>query len=96
VVAADDVVIATALVPGRRAPILLTAEMVNGMAPGSVVVDLAADKGGNCELTKPGETIVVNGVTIIGPTNVPSAIPTHGPRLTRAGRRGPADLAPVR
>jgi NAD(P) transhydrogenase subunit alpha len=73
-VAKSDAVITTALVPGRRAPILLTAEMVRGMRPGSVVVDLAAEQGGNCELCKPGQIVVENGVTIIGTTNLQSKV----------------------
>ena len=67
VVAASDVVITTALIPGKRAPILLTTEMVEAMAPGSVVVDLAAERGGNCELTKPDQVVVHRGVTVLGP-----------------------------
>ncbi len=70
-----DVVITTAAVPGRRAPILVTEEAVRGMAPGSVIVDLAAETGGNCALTKAGETIDVGGVSIIGATNLPSTMP---------------------
>src|ERR1700723_528972 len=66
VVAESDVVITTAVVPGKAAPILVTKEMVAGMAPGSVIVDLAAERGGNCELTHAGETTVEHGVTIIG------------------------------
>ena len=73
-VKAQDVVISTALIPGRPAPILITAEMVEAMKPGSVIVDLAAEAGGNCALTKPGETIVVHGVTIVGPVNLPARI----------------------
>jgi NAD(P) transhydrogenase subunit alpha len=69
-VAKSDAVITTALVPGRRAPILVTAEMVKGMRPGSVIVDLAAEQGGNCELCKPGQVVVEHGVTIIGTTNL--------------------------
>ncbi|MCC6395165.1 MAG: NAD(P) transhydrogenase subunit alpha [Bryobacterales bacterium] len=76
-----DVVITTAAVPGKKAPILLTKEMVRGMAPGSVVVDIAAERGGNCELTKPGETIVDHGVTIIGPVNIPSSVPYHASQM---------------
>lgn len=74
-VAKSDVVITTAAVPGRKAPILLTEEMVSGMAPGSVIVDLAAERGGNCEATVPGETVEKNGIRIHGPVNVPSEIP---------------------
>jgi len=65
VVAGSDVVITTALIPGKKAPILVTEEMVNGMAPGSVVVDLAAERGGNCELTRPDEVVVHRGITIL-------------------------------
>src|SRR6185503_5236203 len=68
VVAASDVVITTALIPGKPAPILLTTEMVEAMPPGSVIVDLAAERGGNCELTKPDEIVVHKGVTILGPS----------------------------
>jgi H+-translocating NAD(P) transhydrogenase subunit alpha len=80
-VAQQDVVITTAAVPGKKAPILVTAEMVAGMAPGSVIVDLAAERGGNCELTKPGETIVEHGVTILGPLNLPSEVPQHASQM---------------
>jgi NAD(P) transhydrogenase subunit alpha len=76
-VAASDVVITTAAVPGRKAPILVTTEMVERMAEGSVVVDLAADSGGNCELTEAGKDIVHNGVTVAGLSNPPSSMPTH-------------------
>ena len=72
-----DVVVTTALIPGRRAPILLTAEMVEAMPPGSVVVDLAAEMGGNCELTRAGETVEHRGVRILGPRDVPSGLPVH-------------------
>jgi NAD(P) transhydrogenase subunit alpha len=72
VIAKVDVVITTAQVPGKRAPLLVTADAVNRMAPGSVIVDMAGDSGGNCELTKPGETIVEHDVTIISPLNLPS------------------------
>jgi len=81
VIANSDVVISTAAVPGKKAPILITAEMVAGMAPGSVIVDLAAERGGNCELTKPGETIVAHGVIIQGPENLPSTIPYHASQM---------------
>jgi NAD(P) transhydrogenase subunit alpha len=81
VVAANDVVITTAAVPGKKAPILVTEEMVRGMQPGSVIVDLAAERGGNCELTKPGETVRVHGVTIIGPLNIPATIPFHASQM---------------
>jgi len=81
VVAASDVVITTALVPGKRAPILLTKEMVEAMSPGTVVVDLAAERGGNCELTKPDETVEHRGVTIIGPSNTPALVPYHASQM---------------
>lgn len=81
VVAASDVVITTALIPGKRAPILLTTEMVEAMAPGSVVVDLAAERGGNCELTKPDQVVVHRGVTVIGPSNPPALIPYHASQM---------------
>jgi len=81
VVAENDVVITTALIPGKKAPILITEEMIKGMAPGSVVVDLAAERGGNCELTKPDETVVRHDVTILGPTNLPSTIPYHASQM---------------
>jgi proton-translocating NAD(P)+ transhydrogenase subunit alpha len=74
-VASADVVIPTALVPGQRAPILITEGMVRGMRPGSVILDLAAEQGGNCALTEPGREIVRHGVVIIGPMNLPSTIP---------------------
>jgi len=80
-VAKQDCVITTALVPGRRAPILLTAEQVKGMRDGSVVVDLVAEQGGNCELTKPGETIVIGGVTIVGERNLPSKMSIHASQM---------------
>jgi NAD(P) transhydrogenase subunit alpha len=81
VVADSDVVITTANVPGRKAPVLITSEMVAGMNPGSVIVDLAAERGGNCELTRSGETVVAHGVTIIGPVNVPSMVPFHASQM---------------
>jgi NAD(P) transhydrogenase subunit alpha len=81
VVANSDVVITTAAIPGKKAPTLVTSEMVSGMRPGSVVVDLAAERGGNCELTRPGETVVVDGVTVIGPLNLASAIPYHASQM---------------
>ncbi len=77
VVANADAVITTAAVPGRPAPLLVTAAAVRGMAPGSVVVDMAAPQGGNCELTRPDETVVENGVTVLGPTNLPSMASHH-------------------
>src|SRR5271169_2211787 len=81
VVGESDVVITTAVVPGKKAPILVTAEMVKGMAPGSVIFDLAAERGGNCELSRPGETIVEHGVTIIGRTNVATEVPYHASQM---------------
>lgn len=80
-VAASDVVITTAAVPGRKAPILVTQDMVARMRPGSVIVDLAADTGGNVEITKPGEVSTVNGVTIDGTKNVASTMPVHASQL---------------
>ncbi|MFI5168388.1 MAG: Re/Si-specific NAD(P)(+) transhydrogenase subunit alpha [Thermoanaerobaculales bacterium] len=79
--AASDVVITTALIGGVKAPRLITAEMVKSMKPGSVIVDLAAEAGGNCELTQPGRTVVVHGVTICGPENPPAEVPWHGSTL---------------
>ena len=81
VIAEHDVVITTAAVPGKKAPILVTADMARGMAPGSVIVDLAAERGGNCELTKPGEIVEDGGVTIIGPLNIPSTVPYHASQM---------------
>jgi NAD(P) transhydrogenase subunit alpha len=81
VVAESDVVITTAVVPGKRAPVLITREMVERMTPGSVIVDLAAERGGNCELTRAEETVVVHGVTIIGQINLASAIPYHASQM---------------
>jgi len=81
VVAESDVVITTALIPGKKAPILITEEMVKGMTPGSVIVDLAAEGGGNCELTKSGETIEAHGVQIIGLENLASTIPHHASQM---------------
>ncbi len=76
-----DIVITTALVPGRRAPTLVDREMVESMKPGSVIVDLAAESGGNCELTEPGDTVKHSQVQIIGPVNLPSAMPIHASQL---------------
>jgi len=76
-----DIVITTAAVPGRKAPMLINREMVESMQPGSIIVDIAAERGGNCELTKPGETVVVNGVTIMGKLNLPSEIPYHSSQM---------------
>lgn len=73
-IALADIVITTALVPGRKAPVLVSEEMVRSMKPGSVIIDLAAPQGGNCPLTRPGETVVENGVTIVGETNLPALV----------------------
>jgi NAD(P) transhydrogenase subunit alpha len=81
VVGESDVVITTAVVPGKKAPILVTAEMVKGMAQGSVIFDLAAERGGNCELTRPGDTVVEHGVTIIGRINLASGVPYHASQM---------------
>ncbi len=81
VVARNDAVISTASIPGKRAPVLITRDMVAGMQPGSVIVDLAAEHGGNCELTRPNEIVVEYGVTIIGPTNIASTVPNHASQL---------------
>lgn len=81
VVAESDVVISTAAVPGERAPVLVTEPMVASMAPGSVIVDLAAERGGNCELTRPGETVTAHGVTILGPLNLPATVPHHASQM---------------
>ena len=81
VVAENDVVITTAAIPGKKAPILVTKEMVHAMEPGSVVVDIAAERGGNCELTQAGEVVDVNGVKIVGPLNLPSSIPYHASQM---------------
>jgi H+-translocating NAD(P) transhydrogenase subunit alpha len=88
----QDVVITTAAVPGRKSPILITGEMVSAMTAGSVIVDIAAERGGNCELTKPGETVVHNGVTILGPLNLPSGIPNHASQMLSANIAAVAKL----
>jgi NAD(P) transhydrogenase subunit alpha len=81
VVAESDVVISAAVIPGKKSPVLITADMVKGMAPGSVIVDLAAERGGNCELTRTGETVVVHGVTIIGAINLATSVPYHASQM---------------
>ncbi|MDP9325167.1 MAG: Re/Si-specific NAD(P)(+) transhydrogenase subunit alpha [Candidatus Dormibacteraeota bacterium] len=81
VVAGSDAVITTAQVPGKTAPVLVTAEMVGGMAPGSVIVDIAASQGGNCELTLPDQTVTKDGVTVLGPTNLPATVPYHASQM---------------
>ena len=73
--------ITTAAIPGKKSPILVTEEMVKGMQPGSVIVDLAAERGGNCELTKAGETVVYNNVKIIGPINLPAMVAFHASQM---------------
>jgi NAD(P) transhydrogenase subunit alpha len=80
-VAESDVVITTASVPGRKAPVLVSEDMVKGMRPGSVIVDLPAERGGNCELTHAGKTIVAHGVCIIGPVNLPGMVPFHASQM---------------
>jgi len=81
VVREQDVVITTAAVPSKKAPLLITKDMIAAMAPGSVVVDLAAERGGNCEGTEPGKTVSAGGVTIMGPLNLPSEIPYHASQM---------------
>jgi len=81
VISRSDVVITTAAVPGKKAPLLITREMVSDMMRGSVIVDLAAERGGNCELTRPGKTVIEYGVTILGPVNLPATIPYHASQL---------------
>jgi NAD(P) transhydrogenase subunit alpha len=88
----QDVVITTAAVPGRKSPILITTEMVSAMPPGSVIVDIAAERGGNCELTKPGESVVHNEVTILGPVNLPSMVPHHASQMLSANVAAVAKL----
>lgn len=81
VVGESDVVITTAVIPGKKAPVLVTEDAVKGMLPGSVILDLAAERGGNCELTLPGETVVRHGVTIIGHINIASQVPYHASQM---------------
>ncbi len=81
ILAETDVVITTAAVPGKKAPLLITREMVQAMQPGSIIVDLPAEHGGNCELSRPGETVVHHGVTIIGPVNLASTVPFHASQM---------------
>lgn len=81
VLAQQDIVITTAAIPGRKAPVLITKEMVDAMKPGTVIVDLAAETGGNCELTELDQTVVHNGVTILGPSNVPGSAATHASQM---------------
>ena len=81
VVAESHIVITTAAIPGKKSPVIVTADMVKGMMPGSVIVDLAAERGGNCELTKLDRTVVKHGVTILGPSNLPSTVPFHASQM---------------
>jgi NAD(P) transhydrogenase subunit alpha len=81
VIADSDVVITAAVIPGKKSPVLVTKEMVARMAPGSVIVDLAAERGGNCELTKPDEIIVEHHVTIIGEYNLAGTVPYHASQM---------------
>src|SRR6185295_3632071 len=81
VVAESEVVITAAVIPGKKSPTLITEDMVKGMAPGSVIVDLAAERGGNCELSRAGEDIVAHGVTIIGRFNLASSVPYHASQM---------------
>jgi NAD(P) transhydrogenase subunit alpha len=76
-----DVVISTALIPGRKAPILITEQMVHDMRSGAVIVDLAAEMGGNCEVTKAGEDVAANGVRVYGPVNLPATLPAHASQM---------------
>jgi NAD(P) transhydrogenase subunit alpha len=78
---AADIVVTTAQIPGREAPLLVTDEMLQSMRPGSVVVDLASESGGNCSATRAGETVVAHGVTVIGPVNIPATIPVHASQM---------------
>jgi NAD(P) transhydrogenase subunit alpha len=80
-IAASDAVISTASVPGRAAPRIITRAAVERMKPGSVIVDVAAEQGGNCELTRPGETVVHGGVKIVGPLNLPASLPYHASEM---------------
>ena len=81
VVADSDVVITTAVIPGKKAPTLVTADMVKGMAPRSIILDLAAERGGNCELTRAGQNVIEHGVTIMGPINLASTVPYHASQM---------------
>src|SRR5579863_3359936 len=77
----QDVVITTAAVPGKKAPILVTREMVHAMNPGSVIVDLAAERGGNCEVTQAGAAVIEHGVTVMGPLNLPASVPSDASQM---------------
>ena len=80
-IAQADAVITTALVPGQRAPVLIPEDAVRGMKAGSVIVDLAAEQGGNCALSKAGDAVIQHGVTIVGPLNLPSTLPYHASQM---------------
>jgi NAD(P) transhydrogenase subunit alpha len=104
-VSGSDIVVTTAAVPGKKSPVLITADMVAGMPPGSIIVDLAAERGGNCELTKADETVQANGVTILGPTNLPGTVPHDASQmyarnittfLLHLARRDKGDESPAR
>ena len=81
VVKGTDVVITTAAIPGKKSPVLITREMVEAMQPGSVIVDLAAERGGNCEVTRPDQMVELNGVKVLGPTNLPATVPYHASQM---------------
>ncbi len=81
VIREQDVVISTAAVPGKKAPILITTQMASALAPGSVIVDVAAERGGNCELTRPGETVHYQGITVLGPLNLAASAPYHASQM---------------
>jgi len=81
IVAQSDVVVSTAAIPGKPSPLLITADAVRGMVPGSIIVDLAAERGGNCELSQADTEVVEAGVTIVGPTNLPSQVPYHASQM---------------
>src|SRR5207253_1350905 len=80
----SDVVVSTAAIPGKQSPLLVTADAVARMQPGSVIVDLGAERGGNCAFTKANERVVAQGVTILGPTNLPSEVPYHASQMFSA------------
>ncbi len=81
VVAESDVIITTAVIPGKKAPVLVTADMVKGMAPGSIIIDMAAERGGNCELTQTGKTVIEHGVSIVGKINLAGSVPYHASQM---------------
>jgi len=87
-VARADIIITTAAIPGRKAPVLITKETVTTMKPGAVIIDMAAESGGNCELTQAGRTIQTNGVTIIGPKNLPAKVPFHASQMYAKNLQG--------